>query len=54
MIKALTLYHRLEGGGKTELFFESPERTMRYLTDCLGYDDLAALEISDAGRFQEV
>ena len=26
---------------------------MRYLTDCLGHDDLAALEISDAGRFRD-
>ena len=26
---------------------------MRYLTDCLVHDDLAALEISDAGRFRD-
>ena len=26
---------------------------MRYLTDCLGHDDLAALEISDASRFRD-
>ena len=26
---------------------------MRYLTDCLGHEDLAALEISDAGRFRD-
>ena len=26
---ALALYHRLKGGGKTKLFFESPERIMR-------------------------
>jgi integrase len=26
---------------------------MRYLTDCLGHDDLAAIEISDAGRFRD-
>ena len=25
---------------------------MRYLTDCLGHGDLAAIEISDAGRFR--
>ena len=30
---ALALYHRLKGGGKTKLFFESSERSMRYLTD---------------------
>ena len=44
--EALALYHRLKGGGKTKLFFESSERSMRYLTDCLGHEDLAALEIS--------
>ena len=37
---ALALYHRLKGSGKTKLFFESSERSMRYLTDCLGHDDL--------------
>ena len=53
MTEALALYHRLKGSGKTKLFFESSERSMRYLTDCLGHDDLAALEISDAGRFRD-
>ena len=51
--EALALYHRLKGGGKTKLFFESSERSMRYLTDCLGHDDMLALEISDAGRFRD-
>ena len=51
--EALALYHRLKGNGKTKLFFESSERSMRYLTDCLGHDDLAAIEISDAGRFRD-
>ena len=51
--EALALYHRLKGGGKTKLFFESSERSMRYLIDCLGHDDLAAIEISDAGRFRD-
>ena len=53
MTDALALYHRLKGNGKTKLFFESSERSMRYLTDCLGHDDLAAIEISDAGRFRD-
>ena len=44
--EALALYHRLKGSGKTKLFFESSERSVRYLTDCLGHEDLAALEIS--------
>ena len=51
--EALALYHRLKGGGRTKLFFESSERSMRYLTDCLGHDDLAAIEKSDAGRFRD-
>jgi integrase len=50
---ALALYHRLKGGGKTKLFFASSQRSMRYLIDCLGHDDLAAIEISDAGRFRD-
>ena len=50
---ALELYHRLKGSGKTKLFFASSQRSMRYLTDCLGHDDLAAIEISDAGRFRD-
>ena len=53
MTEALTLYHRLKGGGKTKLFFESSERSMPYLIDCLGHDDLVALEISYAGRFRD-
>ena len=53
LTEALALYHRLKGGGKTKLFFESSERSMRYLTDCLGHEDLAALEISAAGRFRD-
>ena len=53
LTEALALYHRLKGGGKTKLFFESSERSMRYLTDWLGHEDLAALEISDAGRFRD-
>ena len=50
---ALALYHRLKGGGKAKLFFESSERSVRYLTDCLGHDDLAVLGVSDAGRFRD-
>ena len=50
---ALALYHRLKGSGKTKLFFASSQRSMRYLTDCLGHDDLAVLEVSDAGRFRD-
>ena len=47
---ALALYHRLKGTGKTSLFFESSERSIRYLIECLGHDSLTSLEVSDAGR----
>ena len=40
---ALALYHRLKGTGKTNLFFESSERSIRYLIDCLGHDSLTSL-----------
>ena len=53
MSDALALYHCLQGGGKTKLFYESSERSTRYLIDCLGHDDLAAIEISDAGRLRD-
>jgi integrase len=50
---ALALYHRLKGVGKTSLFFESSERSIRYLIQCLGNDSLTSLEVSDAGRFRD-
>ena len=53
MSDALALYHRLKGKGKTNLFFEASERSIRYLSECLGHEDLTALEISDAGRFRD-
>ena len=53
MPDALALYHRLKGKGKTKLFFEASERSIRYLSQCLGHENLTALEISDAGRFRD-
>ncbi len=50
---ALALYHRLKGTGKTSLFFESSERSIRYLIECLGHDSLTSIEFSDAGRFRD-
>ena len=50
---ALTIYHRLKGTGKTSLFFETSERSIRYLIECLGHDNLTSLEVSDAGRFRD-
>ena len=43
MREALALYHRLKGGGKTKQFFESFQRSMRFLADCQGQDDLGVL-----------
>ena len=53
MSDALALYHRLKGKGKTKLFFEASKRSIRYLSECLGHQNLTALEISDAGRFRD-
>ena len=50
---ALALYHRLKGIGKTSIFFESSERSIRYLIECLGHDSLTSLQVSDAGRFRD-
>lgn len=50
---ALSLYHRLKGAGKTKLFFEVSGRSIRYLTECLGHDNLLMLEVSDAGQFRD-
>jgi len=50
---ALSLYHRLKGAGKTKLFFEVSGRSIRYLTECLGHDNLSMLELSDAGQFRD-
>ena len=52
LIDALALYHRLKGTGKTDLFFGSSERNIRYLIECLGHDSLTSLEVLDAGRFR--
>ena len=50
---ALALYLRLKETGKTSLFFESSERSIRYLIECLGHDRPTSLEVSDAGRFRD-
>ena len=50
---ALALYHRLKGIGKTSLFLESSERSIRYLMECLGHDSLTSFEVSDAGQFRD-
>ena len=33
---ALALYHRLKGTGKNQLFYDVSNRSIRYLTECLG------------------
>ena len=50
---ALSLYQRLTGAGKTKLFFEVSERSIRYLTKCLGHCNLSLLEVSKAGQFRD-
>ena len=50
---ALELYHRLKGGSKTKLFYDVSNRSIRYLEECLGHDNLTSIEKSDAGRFRD-
>ena len=40
--EALDLYQRLKGAGKTKLFFEGSERSIRYLKECLGQDSISS------------
>jgi hypothetical protein len=49
---ALALYHQLKGGGKTKLFYDVSKRSIRYLEECLGHDNLTSIKKSDAGRFK--
>ena len=49
----LELYHRLKGVGKTKLFFEGSERSIRYLKDCLGHNSVDGLMPGDAGLFRD-
>ena len=50
---ALSLYQRLKGSGKSKLFFEVSNRSIRYLIECVGHDNINSLEPSDAGRFRD-
>lgn len=50
---ALALYQRLRGTGKSKLFFEVSNRSIRYLIECVGHDVLNGLEPADAGRFRD-
>ena len=51
--EVLKLYHRLKGVGKTKLFFEGSERSIRYLKDCLGHTNIDSLMPGDAGLFRD-
>ena len=51
--EVLELYHRLKGVGKTKLFFEGSERSIRYLKDCLGHNSVDGLMPGDAGLFRD-
>ena len=50
---ALALYHRLKVKGKNKLFYDVSSRSIRYLEECLGHENLSDLKISDAGRFRD-
>jgi hypothetical protein len=50
---ALALYHRLKGSGKNQLFHDLPNRSVRYLEECLGANDQSDLEIFHAGRLRD-
>jgi len=50
---ALSLYQRLKGTGKSKLFFEVSNRSIRYLVECVGHDNITSLEPADAGRFRD-
>jgi hypothetical protein len=50
---ALKLYHRLKGIGKSRLFFEVSTRSIRYLEEYLGHDNLFAVKPLDAGHFRD-
>ena len=50
---ALTRYQRLKGNGKTKLFCDVSNRSVRYLTDYLAHNNLIALETADAGQFRD-
>ena len=50
---ALKLYHRLKGIGNSRLFFEISTRSIRYLEEYLGHDNLFAVKPLDAGHFRD-
>ena len=52
-LSSVKLYHRLRGIGKSRLFFEVSTRSIRYLEDCSGHDNLLAVKPLDAGRFRD-
>src|SRR5210317_2040509 len=37
---ALALYQRLKGTGKSKLFYEVSNRSIRYLVECVGHDNI--------------
>ena len=49
----LSLYQRLKGKNKTKLFFDASDRSLRYLIDCLGHENLDEITSKDAGRFRD-
>ena len=50
---ALALYQRLKGTGKSNLFFKVSTRSIRYLQECLGHNEIVNLKPADAGLFRD-
>jgi len=45
LLNALALYHRLKGTGKNQLFYDLPRRSIPYLSECLGHENLSDIKI---------
>ena len=43
----LALYQRMKDVGKTSVFFESSERSMKYLIECTEHNSVTTLEVPD-------
>jgi hypothetical protein len=45
---ALALYQWLKGTGKSKLFFEVSNRSICYMIECVGHDNIFSLKPADA------
>lgn len=53
IIEAKELYFDVKGKGKTKLFFDTANRNIRYLINCLGVRSLDCYSTKDASEFRE-